>query len=141
MKTDIELENIITPLLEGLDLSLVEMSVGRHRGDVKMNLVLYKKTGIGLDDLTKAQKLVRPRLELEFDREDLSVEISSPGMSRLIKNPSEYSIFTGRKIRILLDEEWIEGTLNGSNGETISIEINNEEQKIPIERIRKAKLD
>ena len=98
METDKELENIILPLLEGLGLSLVEISIGRHKGDVKINLVLYKEVGIGLDDLTKAQKVLRPRLELEFDREELSMEISSPGMSRVIKSPREYRIFIGRRI-------------------------------------------
>ena len=140
METDKELENIILPLLDGLGLSLVEISIGRHKGDVKINLVLYKEEGVGLDDLTKAQKVLRPRLELEFDREDLSMEISSPGMSRVIKNPREYRIFIGRRIRILLDEEWIDGTLKGSDDENISIEIENEELDIPVKRIRKAKL-
>ena len=140
METDKELENIILPLLDGLGLSLVEISIGRHKGDVKINLVLYKEEGVGLDDLTKAQKVLRPRLELEFDREDLSLEISSPGMSRVIKNPREYRIFIGRRIRILLDEEWIDGTLKGSDDENISIEIENEELDIPVKRIRKAKL-
>lgn len=140
METDKELENIILPLLEGLGLSLVEISIGRHKGDVKINLVLYKEVGIGLDDLTKAQKVLRPRLELEFDREELSMEISSPGMSRVIKSPREYRIFIGRRIRILLDEEWIDGTLKGSDGENIRIEIENEELDIPVKRIRKAKL-
>jgi ribosome maturation factor RimP len=141
MSTENDLESIISPLLDGLSLSLVEMSIGRHRGDVKINLVLYKDNGIGLDDLTKAQKILRPRLELEFDRDNLSMEISSPGMSRLIKSPKEYRIFTGRKMRFLLDEEWIEGTLKSSNDEMVFIQIENEELEIPVKRIRKAKLD
>jgi ribosome maturation factor RimP len=141
MSTENDLESIISPLLDGLSLSLVEMSIGRHRGDVKINLVLYKDNGIGLDDLTKAQKILRPRLELEFDRDNLSMEISSPGMSRLIKSPKEYRIFTGRKMRFLLDEEWIEGTLTSSNDEMVFIQIENEELEIPVKRIRKAKLD
>ncbi len=141
METDNELEKIISPLLDGMGLSLVEISIGRHRGDIKVNLVLYKNEGISLDDLTKAQKILRPRLELEFDRGDLSMEISSPGMSRVIKSSREYPIFVGRKIRLLLDEEWIEGTLKGSDDDSISIETDSEELDILMKQIRKAKLN
>lgn len=141
MVSDSDLENIITPLLESLGLNLVEFSVGRHRGDVKMNLVLYKIGGIGLDELTKAQKLLRPRLELEIDRGNLSVEISSPGLSRTIKSQSEYRIFAGRTIRLLVDEDWIEGTLMGSDDLSVKIITDQEERSIPLAKIRKARLD
>ncbi len=140
MDTDRKLEEIISPLLEEMDLSIVEISIGRHRGDVKVNLVLFKEGGISLEDLTKAQKVIRPRLELEFDREDLSMEISSPGMSRVIKNPREYKIFVGSRMRLLIDEEWIEGTLKGSGEGSISFESGKEVLDIPVNRIRKAKL-
>ena len=89
MIAESDLEQIITKLAEGMGLSLVEMSVGRHRGEVKVNLVLYKAGGIGLDDLTLAQKVLRPRLELELGREDLSVEIAAPGTSRRSKDSRE----------------------------------------------------
>jgi ribosome maturation factor RimP len=141
MVSDSDLENIITPLLGSLGLNLVEFSVGRHRGDVKINLVLYKIGGIGLDDLAKAQKILRPRLELEIDRGNLSVEISSPGLSRTIKSQSEYRIFAGRTIRLLVDEDWIEGTLMGSDDLSVKIITDQEERSIPLAKIRKARLD
>lgn len=141
MDTENELENIISPLLEGMEMSLVEISIGRHRGDIKVNLVLYKKEGIGLDDLTKAQKILRPRLELEFDRENLSLEISSPGLSRNIKHQREYQVFVGRDIKLLLDEEWTKGTLKGFENGIIRLEIENKDLEIPVSRVRKAKLD
>jgi ribosome maturation factor RimP len=141
MESENEIENIITPILDGMGLSLVEVSIGRHRGDIKVNLVLYKKDGISLDDLTKAQKTLRPRLELVYDRDNLSLEISSPGLARNIKHPREYGVFSGRKVKLLLDENWIEGTLNGFNNGLILVEIDNEILEIPVERVRKAKLD
>lgn len=141
MDSENELENIISPLLEGMGLSLVEISIGRHRGDIKVNLVLYKKEGIGLDDLTKAQKTLRPRLELEFDRENLSLEISSPGLSRNIKHNREYQVFVGRSIKLLIDDEWTEGILKGFENGIILLEIENKELEIPVAGVRKAKLD
>ena len=140
METEQQLEDIITPLLDGMGLSIVEISIGRHRGDMKVNLVLYKDGGISLENLTAAQKVLRPRLELEYDRENLSMEISSPGLSRVIKSPREYLIFKGRDFRLLLDEEWIEGSLQESKDDTITLKMEKEIIDIPISRIRKAKL-
>ncbi len=131
----------LVDMLEGMGLSLVEASVGRHRGDVKVNLVLYRQGGISLDDLTQAQKVLRPRLELEFDRESLSVEISSPGMSRKIKDQREYEIFAGRGIRLLIGDDWINGILAGSDGNEVLITQDGKEKRIPLAEIRKAKLD
>ena len=135
------LKQIILPLLEGMGLSLVELSIGKHRGDTKVNLVLYKDGGISLDDLTEAQKVLRPRLELEYERDSLSVEISSPGMSRVIKDPSEYGIFRGRSIRLLIGDDWISGTLDGMDDGDVVLKQDGEVRKISPVEIRKAKLD
>ena len=135
-----QLQDIIYPLLDGMGLSLVDLSISRHKGDIKVNLVLYKENGITLDDLTEAQKILRPRLELEYERENLSMEISSPGVSRTIKSPREYRIFTGRRFRLLIDEEWMEGTVKKADENSIEFETENETTQIPISGIRKAKL-
>ena len=140
METDNGLEPILTPLLTGLGLSLVELSVARHRGDVKVNLVLFKHGGIGLEDLTRAQKVLRPRLELEFDRENLSVEISSPGTSRVIKHPREYHVFKGLQMSFLIDDEWTSGLLAEVEEGGLLVEVNGRKESVPLDRIRKAKL-
>ena len=135
------LQQIIAPLLEGMGLSLVELSIGKHRGDTRVNLVLYRDGGISLDDLTEAQKVLRPRLELEYDRDSLSVEISSPGTSRVIKNIPEYDIFRGRGIRLLIGDDWISGTLGGMVDGDVILNQDGEERKFSPADIRKAKLD
>ncbi|MCG8453153.1 MAG: ribosome assembly cofactor RimP [Spirochaetales bacterium] len=134
------IEENLAPVLDGMGLALVEASIARHRGDVKVNLILYKEGGIGIQDLTKAQKVLRPRLELAFDREHLSVEISSPGTSRTIKDPREYEIFTGRRMKFLVGDDWQEGILKGSQGDHVLFERDSEEVSLSLESIRKAKL-
>lgn len=141
METTDKLENILTPILDSMGISLVESSVGRHRGDIKVNLVLYKQDGIGLDDLTKAQKILRPRLELEYDRDNLSLEISSPGLSRVIKRDNEYGLFIGRSVRILHGEDWVNGILKAYDGKNIIIEVDGKDLSYVTDEIRKAKLD
>lgn len=141
LEDDKKLEDSLSEVINGMGLSLVEMSIGRHRGDVKVNLVLYKAGGIGLEDLTEAQKTLRPRLELFFDRERLSVEISSPGTSRTVKDSKEYEIFAGRRIKLLIDSDWIHGTVESADAGIVNLATDDGIRGIPFSEIRKAKLE
>lgn len=136
-----ELESTLLPLIKGLGLVLVELSVARHRGNVQVKLVLYKNGGISLDDLSEAQKTLRPRLELEFGREKLSLEISSPGINRNIKSAREYDIFKGRDVRILVGENWITGQLDGLDGDCLVLAGHEEPQRFRLNEVRKARLE
>ncbi|PIE04151.1 MAG: hypothetical protein CSA76_05680 [Spirochaetales bacterium] len=135
-----ELQDDLLLSLKGMGLSLVELSVSRHRGNVQASIVLYKDGGISLDDLSAAQKTLRPRLELEYGRENLSLEISSPGISRKIKSINEYNIFKGRNIRLLIDEEWIDGRLAGLEGQDVLVNFGDKQERFSVNDIRKAQL-
>jgi len=141
MEINQDLTSIVSPLLHAMGLNLIEYSIGRHRGNIKLNLVLYKNGGISLNDLAKAQKILRPRLELVYNRNSLSVEISSPGLSRVIKNQLEYRVFVGRDIKLLVDEQWIGGRLMGTDDTSVRIITPQDELTIPLKRIKKARLD
>jgi len=140
MRTKPELEEYIVEITNRMAFTLVEMSIEQRRRGVKVNLVLHKKGGISLNDLTRAQKILRPRLEIEFDRENLTVEISSPGSSRVIKHPREYEIFRGKQAKLLYEGRWINGTLKEADSWNVVITSENGELAIPIEQIKKAKL-
>lgn len=136
-----DLEDICVKLTEAMGFSLVEMSIGRRHGEVRFSLVLYKTGGITLDDLTDAHRVLLPRLELEVPAKNLALEITSPGISRRIKDPREYRIFIGRNIRLLIGEEWICGRLESYSGEQVSIAVGDETRSIDLHAVRKAKLD
>ncbi|KGM44390.1 hypothetical protein JY97_01110 [Alkalispirochaeta odontotermitis] len=119
---------------------LVEMSIEHHKRGEKINLVLHKNEGINLDDLVQAQKVLRPRLEIEFNRENLIVEITSPGLTRAIKHPREYKIFRGKQMKLLHEGRWIHGMLKEANNLSVMIATETGELAIPIKQIKKAKL-
>lgn len=142
MNREDETKEIILALLGNMELFLVAMSIGQHRGDVRINLVLHKKGGISLDDLTMAQKVLRPRLELEFGRNNLSLEISSPGVGRIIKSTHEYSVFKGEELAVLVDDEWLEGTIESTDEQSISLKThaNDKARTVFFNEIKKGKL-
>ncbi len=141
MIAEADIESIVKPLLNGMSFLLVEMSMSHHRGNSKVNLVLYKPGGITLDDLEKAQKVLRPRLELEYPKDTLSLEISSPGVYRRIKRNHEYAIFQGQSVKLLIGDDWMHGTIISADDRSIKLETRDGLKTIEFVDIRKGKLD
>ncbi len=135
-----DLETAIANLVEGMNFALVEMSTGHHRGGVKVNIVLHKKGGITLDDLAEAQKVLRPQFELVYSRENLTLEITSPGVSRRIKNVHEYTVFKGLGVSILVGDEWKQGIINSTDDLSVDLDTSNGLKKVQFVDIRKGKL-
>jgi len=140
MRANPKLEESIVEIVDRMAFALVEMSIEHRGGGLKVNLVLHKSGGINLDDLARAQEVLRPRLEIEFDREDLTVEITSPGLSRVMKHPREYEIFRGKQVRLLHEGRWIDGMLREADNWSVVIATESGELAIPIKEIKKAML-
>jgi ribosome maturation factor RimP len=133
----------LEPITRGLGLDLVELTVSRHRGTVQVRAVVYKTGALGVDDCSRVHNALLPRLELAFPGQDLYVEVSSPGIDRLIRDGAEFVFYTGRGIRCYRTDisDWSAGILE-SAGET-GIVLRGKEGTINIgyDVIAKAKLD
>lgn len=142
-KRDNSLINSIEPVIEGLGFSLVEFTSHRNRSNLTINTIIYSKNGITIADCSTVFKTIMPRIELLEDSRDINLEVSSPGITRNIKTVDEFEIFTGKKVKILKknDSEWIHGSIESVNDN--SVNLNNDKQTIAVsfENINKAKLE
>jgi ribosome maturation factor RimP len=132
----------LEPIARGLKLSLVEITVSRHRGSTQIRLAVYKEGDVGLDDCSAFHRAALPRLELLFAGQDLYVEVSSPGLERLIKDGAEFRHYRGRHIRCYRTDisDWFSGRLVSSDDKGIVLE-NGGEHLLPYEIIAKARLE
>ena len=103
----------IEPLLAGMGLALVEMTLGRRKGTTRVCVVIYRQGGVGVDDCAEVSGMLLPRLETIDGMADVSLEVSSPGIERTLRSPAEYAIFAGRGVRILAgtETEWRGGII------------------------------
>ena len=69
----------------GLGHNLVDLGLRSKNGTTSVHIVLHSPAGLGIDDLTKAHRLLLPKLEVLLQTEDLSVEVGSPGLDRNLK--------------------------------------------------------
>lgn len=130
-------------LLSGAGLGLVDLSVSRHRGSVQVRAVIYAPGGTGIDECSRAHRLIQPRLQVLLSEQDFHLEVASPGVDRWIRSDREYAIFTGRGIRILLKEgdEWLAGRIAQAGPSAMTIRGAWGERTVEYASIAKARLD
>ncbi len=133
----------IEPVITGLGYSLVDFTDKRSRNSLQVDIVIYNERGITLDDCTLVHKTVLPRIEMLEDREDVYLEVSSPGTSRTIKTVDEFAVFTGKTVKVLLtdESEWITGKIVSIEKDALTLKTKDDTFTIDNSDIRKAKLD
>ena len=149
--SDREVRESLEPLIKALGMSLIELSLfrgkGRSAGNVQVKLVvqtaLDKNMGItGLEDCSRVHKAVMPRLELIFAERDIHLEVSSPGIDRLIKDREELHHYIGREIRCYRSDisDWSKGTLTAVEDYHILLNWEGSEICLSYDVIAKARL-
>ncbi|MHB9293094.1 putative ribosome maturation factor RimP [Hollandina sp. SP2] len=124
-------------------MALVDISVSRHKGSVQVKMVIYKPGTIGVDDCSQVHRALLPRLELAFPGQELSVEVSSPGIERVIKDGSELVHYIGRGIKCFRRDisDWSAGILKAADATHLVLQGKDGMIELVYENIAKAKLD
>ena len=121
----VSVRELLESILKGLGFSLIELVISRHRGSVQIRLVIYNGKSIGTNDCSAVHRAVMPRLELFFGsqvsdegtRPDIYLEVSSPGIDRLIKDGIEFTNYIGKEVRCYCTDisDWTAGVLESAD--------------------------
>ncbi len=133
----------VEPVLAGMGYSLVDLTIGRLSGVTRVNVIVYRKEGVGIDECAQISGMLFPRLETVDGLIDPTLEVGSPGIERAIRRPEEYSIFRGRGVRVLAgtDTEWVGGIIDKVENGTLWLRKGRESRGFALSGIRKARLD
>ena len=85
-------------LVEGLGYRLVDFSLARIKTGWHAQAVIFSPDGIGIDDCTKVHKPLQQKLEVLLNSQDVFMEVSSPGVQRVLKKTYELEAFVGEQI-------------------------------------------
>jgi ribosome maturation factor RimP len=142
-RADDPLYDELVPVVEGCGLSLVELTVSRHRRSVRVRIVVFKTGGIGVADCSVVHRAIQGRLELAFPGSDLYIEVSSTGIDRTVKDASEFRFYIGQPVRCYLRDlsDWVGGVLESADSERLVLAGENGRLELEYRRIAKAKLD
>ena len=119
---NIMLKDRVVELLEELfaereDLFLIDLKVTE---DHKIFVVVDGDEGVSLKDCIQVSR----KIEHNLDREevDFSLEVGSPGASEPLMHQRQYAKNLGRKLKVKLGEETVEGTLSEVEEDKITLE-------------------
>ena len=139
-----DLETLIEKLVTQLGYELVDFET--VNGGQILRIYIDKGDLIDIEDCTKVSNHVNNVLSVETDYDYERLEVSSPGLDRVIKKLNDFDRFKGEKIKIktrfaIENRKNFKGTLSGIKDESIMIEVDNESLLIDFENIDKARLD
>ena len=132
---------IILETLDKLGCSLVEIREIFGKEDYLVSIVIWKPQGISIDDCVKITRAALPKLQQDPSLPDYTrLEVASPGIDRKLKNPSEFSVFKGRKATVATQEKSVTGTIGDSDENAVIMETDGILTSIPLSQIKSAKL-
>jgi len=142
---DTQLFFSLEPLISGIGMALIELNVFRMKGRgmrVQVRAIVYRADVTGVEDCTNVHRLIMPRLELAFPGHDIYLEVTSPGIDRVLKDGREFVHYIGREVNCYRPEisDWTAGVLTAADDKGIKLLHENEEITLPYEAIAKARL-
>ena len=133
----------VKPIIEAMVYILVEVKAGKTKDHTIISIVIYRGSGVGVEDCVAVSKNIYPRLEMVEGIDNFKLEISSPGVGRILKAPGEYKIFKGKPVAVLTIDasEWKRGIIDHTNKQSLFLKVNGEIVEIKLCKIKKSKLD
>lgn len=146
MKQD-KLTTIIAPLVEDLGYRFWGLEYQVRKVDALLRIYIDKEQGIHVDDCASVSHEVSGILDVE---EPITIpyilEVSSPGMDRILFTAEQFSEYSGEKVKIKLNQmvegrRKIKGTISSVNDDQITINTDDDHITISFDQIMRARID
>ena len=137
------IEAKIEPVVSGMGYELVDVQSSNSGRLVRV--FIDKPAGVTLEDCTAVSRQLSRVLEVEgvdYDR----LEISSPGLDRPLRKRADFARFAGHKAEVRMrtpdasGRRKFVGVLRGEEQGSLSIELEGQTHRLPIDDVDRAKL-
>ena len=142
-----KVENLVKPIIENIGYELYDVEYAKEGKDYYLRIFIDKKDGIDLNDCEKVSNEINEILDkADYIKEQYYLEVSSPGIERIIRKDAQREKNIGVEIQVKLfkkDEQGKKeytGTLKSYNKDEITINLNdNKEIKLQRKNISQIK--
>ncbi len=145
-----KLESKIEKIIEKYGFELVELQIQNAKDGIILKVFIdhVNQEDITLKDCEFVSKIIEESLDeepLDIDLNLARLEVSSPGIDRLIRKKKDFERFKGSNIKIVLDKEIknkkrIIVKLQDIKDDVLEVEIEGETAFIPLSYIKEARL-
>ena len=140
------IKELVFPLFSQRGYDLLEIVIKREKGRMILRMLVDRSTGgITLDECAALNSDISRLLdEADLIQESFSLEVSSPGLDRLLREEKDFQRKITREIRVFTREPInnqteFKGKLLRTTPEAITLLINSREVVIPLDKISKAR--
>lgn len=132
-----KLNALIEPIVEAKDYELYYLEFVKEAGENYLRIYIDNENGISLEDCEKVSRAVSEMLDIEDPiSESYYLEVSSPGVNRILYKDKHLNNAIGKKVSIKLSslfegKKQYEGILIEFNSDSIKINSENEEVIVP----------
>ncbi|WP_153123768.1 ribosome maturation factor RimP [Peribacillus tepidiphilus] len=143
-------EELVTPILEELNLELVDVEYVKEGKSWFLRVFIDKDTGVDIDECGQVSERLSEKLdEMDPITHNYFLEVSSPGAERPLKKEKDFQKAVGKNVYVktyepILDSKEFEGILKEYTGDSLIIEVKIKTRKkeitIPFEKVAKARL-
>lgn len=141
-----QIEAIVEPVVQSLGFELWGLQYSAHRKGALLRVYIDGDQGITLDDCAA----VSEQLGAVLDVEDpigvaYTLEISSPGLDRLLFTPEQFGRYVGSRVRLRLGSALqgrrrFEGRIAEVSGDGLTLETEDQRWVLPMDAIEEARL-
>jgi len=142
-----ELEALLGPTVEAMGCRIWGIEYMGHGRRATLRIYIDSADGVTIDDCERVSKQVSGVLDVEDPLGAAYVlEVSSPGLDRVLFKPEQYAESIGEQIDVRLSypldgRRRFVGRLNSLEGDEIAVQIDAEEEVvIPLESIQRARV-
>ncbi|MEM7078924.1 MAG: ribosome maturation factor RimP [Pseudomonadota bacterium] len=141
-----QVAELISPTIDSLGCQLwgVEyLSQGKH---TKLRVYIEREDGVSVDHCAEVSRHVSDLLDVEeFSSAAYTLEVSSPGMDRILFEEAHYQDSVGEMVEIRLNfafegRKKFTGVLTQVEDATAVVQIEQEEYLLPMENIQRARI-
>ena len=124
---DIKYYKECAALVEEMGFKLVDLKIVPAKEITKISAMIAStdsSVNIGVNDCAKVHRVLLPRLEQLLGTEETTMELTSPGIEHNIKNAAEFTVFTGRDVRVWdkTVTDWVGGKILSADNKSVTME-------------------
>ena len=140
-------EPLIEELAAGEGYELVDVTYQREPQGWVLRVYIDKNGGVTISDCQGISRQLGDILEgKDVMRSAYNLEVSSPGINRLLKKPADFERFAGQRVRIKMrvaveGRKNFLGKLTGCSDGQVHLDMDGESVQVPLEDISKAHIE
>ena len=127
-----QVQNLLEPIINGLGYDLYDVIYTKEGKDYYLKIFIDKEDGIGIEDCEEVNNEINDILdEKDLIPESYFLEVSSPGLERLLRKEKHFLDNIGKEVKVKLyrpinKKKEFEGLLKSFENGTITLDVEKE---------------